>query len=104
MFKFSICLNNLHFASKCTIEKAIVVVQNSESYQVISDCRKVIPLVNFPYTYIIVPSKNKCLKEPHFQVNIIMKLKDSRQLQFYENHVHKKVYDTFNCPEYLKNT
>ena len=32
----------------------------------------------------------------------MMKLKDSRQLEFYENHFHKKGYDTSNCPEYLK--
>ena len=31
-----------------------------------------------------------------------MKLKGSRQLEFYENHFHKKDYDTINCPEYLK--
>ena len=33
-----------------------------------------------------------------------MKLKDSRQLEFYENHFHEKGYDAVNCPEYLKNT
>ena len=32
----------------------------------------------------------------------MMKLKDSQQLEFYENHFHKKGYDTSNCPEYLK--
>ena len=48
--------------------------------------------------------KNKCLKELHFQLNIMMKLKDSRQLEYYENHLHKKGYDTINCPEYLKKT
>ena len=32
----------------------------------------------------------------------MMKLKDSRQLEFYENHFHKKGYDTSNYPEYLK--
>ena len=31
-----------------------------------------------------------------------MQLKDSQQLEFYENHFHKKGYDTLNCPEYLK--
>ena len=46
--------------------------------------------------------KSKCLKEPYFQLNIMMKLKNSRQLEFYENHFHKKGYDTINCPEYLK--
>ena len=34
----------------------------------------------------------------------MMKLKDSQKLEFYENHFHKKGYDTTNCPEYLKNT
>ena len=32
----------------------------------------------------------------------MMKLKDSRQLEFCENHFHKKDYDTINCPEYLE--
>ena len=46
--------------------------------------------------------KNRCLKESYFQLNIMMKLKDIRQFQFYENQFHKKGYDTINCPEYLK--
>ena len=46
--------------------------------------------------------KNKSLKEPYFQLNITVKLKDSRQLEFYENYFHKGDYDTINCPEYLK--
>ena len=33
-----------------------------------------------------------------------MKLKGSRQLEFYENRFHKKDHDTINCPEYLKKT
>ena len=32
----------------------------------------------------------------------MMKLKDSWQLQFYENHFHKESFDTIECPEYLK--
>ena len=31
-----------------------------------------------------------------------MKLKDSRPLEFYENHCHKKGYDTINRPDHLK--
>ena len=46
--------------------------------------------------------ENKCLKEPYFQLNMMMKLKDSWQLEFYENHFPKKGNDTINCPEYLK--
>ena len=29
-------------------------------------------------------------------------VEDGRQLEFYENNVDKKGYDTINCPEYLK--
>ena len=46
--------------------------------------------------------KNKCLKEPYFQLNTMMKLKDSRQVEFYENYFQKKGYDTIDCQEYLK--
>ena len=34
----------------------------------------------------------------------MMKVKSSRQLKFYENHFHKKGYDTIKCSEYLKST
>ena len=30
--------------------------------------------------------------------------RDSRQIEFYENHFHKKGYDTIKWSEYLKNT
>ena len=56
----------------------------------------------FPIHVYHCAMKNKCLKEPHFQLNIMMKLKDSRQLEFYENHFHKRGHDTINCPEHLK--
>ena len=48
--------------------------------------------------------KNKCLKGPYFQLSVTMKLKDSRQLEFYENYFHKRDYDTINCLEYLEST
>ena len=32
----------------------------------------------------------------------MMKLKDSRQLELYENDFHKKGYDIINCPKYLE--
>ena len=32
----------------------------------------------------------------------MMKLKHSRQLEFYENHFHKRGYNTIKCPDYLK--
>ena len=40
--------------------------------------------------------KNKCLKKPYFPVNIMMKLKNTRQLEFYENHFREKGYDSIN--------
>ena len=70
--------------------------------QHISDCRTRTSTCKFPIHVYHCAMKNKCLKEPYFQLNIMMKLKDSRQLEFYENHFHKKGFDTINCPEYLK--
>ena len=72
--------------------------------QHISDCRTGTSTSKFPIHIYHFAMKSKCLKEPYFQLNIMMKLKVSRQLEFYENHLHEKGYDTINCPEYLKNT
>ena len=49
-------------------------------------------LVNFQYTYLIVHEK-EMLKRTIFPLNIMMKLKNSRQLEF---------YDKISCIEYLK--
>lgn len=49
-------------------------------------------LVNFRYTYLIVHEK-EMLKRTIFPLNIMMKLKNSRQLEF---------YDKISCIEYLK--
>ena len=35
---------------------------------------------------------------------MMVRLKDSQQLEFYENHFYKKGYETITCPEYLKET
>ena len=42
------------------------------------------------------------LRKPYLQLGIIMTVKESRQLEFYENQYYKNDYDTFNSPEYLK--
>ena len=42
--------------------------------------------------------KSKCLKELYFQLNIMMKLKDSGQLEYYENLLHNKG----KRPKYVK--
>ena len=66
----------------------------------ISDSRTGISTCKFPIHLCHCAMKNKCLKEPYIQLNIMVKLKE--KLEFYENHFHKKGYDTINCPEYLK--
>ena len=91
---------------KHTLEKRLAItllVLKTELVRILVIVEQVLPIVNFPYVYHWA-MKNKCLKEPYFQLNIMMKLKDSQQLPFYENHFHKKGDDTINCPEYLKNT
>ena len=35
--------------------------------------------------------KNNCLKELYFHLNIMMKLKDSQQLELYEKQFHKRL-------------
>ena len=45
----------------------------------ISDCRTVTPTCKFPIHVYHCAMKNKSLKEPYFQLNIMLKLKDSRQ-------------------------
>ena len=57
--------------------------------QHISDCRTGISTCKFTLYVYHCAMKSKCLKD-HFQLNLMMKLKDSRQLEFYENHFHKK--------------
>ena len=49
----------------------------------ISTCKFAIHVYNYAM-------KNECLKEPYFQLGIIMKLKDNQQLEFNENYFHKK--------------
>ena len=79
-----------------------VVGLKSRINQHISDCRTCYSTSKFPIHVHHCAMTNKCLKEPYFQLYIMMKLKDSQQLEFYENHFHKKGYDTINCPGYLK--
>ena len=45
--------------------------------------------------------KNKCVNESFFEINVMMKMKNSNQLETYENYFHKKGYDTLNCPKHL---
>ena len=43
------------------------------------------------------------LKKNTYSIKYNDELKDSGQLEFHENPVHKKDYDAINCLEYLKN-
>ena len=69
----------------------IVIGFKSRINQDINDCRTVTSTCKFLIHVYHCAMKNKCLKQPYFQLNIIMKLKDSRQLEFYESPFHKKV-------------
>ena len=80
-----------------------VVDFSSRINQHINDCRIGISTCKFLIHIYHCALKNKCLKEPYFLLNIMKKLKGSQQLEIYENHFHKKGYDSINCPEYFKN-
>ena len=45
--------------------------------------------------------KNKYLNELFLEINVMMKLKSSNQLETYENYFPKKGYDILNCPGHL---
>ena len=79
-----------------------VVSFRSRTNQHITDCKTSTSTGKFPKHVCHCAMNNECLKEPYFQLNIMMKLKNSRQLEFYENTFYEKGYDTINCPEYLK--
>ena len=79
-----------------------VVGFKSRINQHITDCRTGTSTCKYPIHVYHCAMKDKCLKEPFFELIILMKPKDSRQLELYENHFQKKGYDTISCPEYLK--
>ena len=81
-----------------------VVGFKSRISQHISDCRVGASACKLPIHVYHCTIKNKGLKEPYFKLNIMMKLKYSRQLEFYQNHFHKNGYDTIDYLDYLKKT
>ena len=68
-----------------------IVGFKSRINQHICDCKTGISICKFPIHIYHCAMKNICLTEPHFQLNIMMKLKDSQQLV--------SCYDTINCTE-----
>ena len=77
-----------------------IVGFKSRMNQHISDSRTGVSTCKFPMHKCGL--KNKNLIEPFSEINVMMKLKSSNQLEIYENYFHKKGYDTLYCPEYLK--
>ena len=65
-----------------------------------SDSRTGVSICKFPIHVYKCGLENKCLIEPLFEVNVLVKLKSSNQLETY--YFHRKGYRSLNCPEYLK--
>ena len=61
-----------------------VVGFKSRFNQEISDCRTDITTWKFSIHVHRGATNIECLKEPYFQLNIMMKVKDSRQLEYYK--------------------
>ena len=79
-----------------------IVGFKSRMNQHISDSRTEDSRFKFPIHVYKYGLKNKCLNELFFEINVMMTMKSSNQLETYENCFHKKRYDTLNCPEDLK--
>ena len=70
----------------------------SRMNQHISESRTGISTCKFPRHVYNCGLHNNCLKEPFFEINIMLKLNSSHQLLTLENHFHQKGYDTLNNP------
>lgn len=56
----------------------------------------------FPQHVFQCGTKNNCLIEPFFEVNIMLCLKDGNRLESFESHFQSKGFDTLNN-KYLSN-
>ena len=65
-----------------------IVGFKSRMNQHISDSRTGVPTCKFPMHIYKCGLRNKCLNEPFFEINIMMKLKSSNQLETDENYFH----------------
>ena len=79
-----------------------IVRFKSRMNQHTSDSRTGVSTCKFPIHVYKCGLKNKCLNKPFFEINVMMKLKSSNQLETYENCFHKKGYDTLNRSAHLK--
>ena len=66
--------------------------------QHISDCRHDKSTCKFPRHVYDCGIKNNCLKEPFFEINVMLKLNNSHRVEMFEKMFHLKGYDTLNCP------
>ena len=80
-----------------------IVGFKSRMNQYINDSRTPVSTCKFTLHVCNCSLKNKFLNQLFFEINVMMKLKNSNQLETYENDYHKKGYDTLHCPEHLKN-
>ena len=62
--------------------------------QHISESRTGVSICEFPIHAYKCGLKNNCLNELFFQINDMMKLQSSNQLETYENYFQRKGYDT----------
>ena len=74
----------------------------SRMIQHINDGRTRVSTCKFPIYVYMCGLKNKCLNEPFLEIKVMIQLKNSNQLETYQNYFHQKDFDTLNCHEYLK--
>ena len=73
-----------------------IVGFKSRKNQHISDSRTGVSICIFLMHHYKYGLKNKCLNEPFFEINVMMKLKSNNQLETYQSYFHKKGYDILN--------
>ena len=66
--------------------------------QHISDCKTGVSTRKFPRHVYECGTKNNCLEEPFFSLNIMFWLNKSDRLETIEKHFHLKGYDTMSNP------
>ena len=89
----NICEHKVTYIGK-TVDRNVVGFK-SRIDQRNSDCRTGISTCKFLIHVYHFAMKNKCLKEPYFQLNIIMKLKGSRRLEFSSLQLESTIKITF---------
>ena len=89
----NICEHKVTYIGK-TVDRNVVGFK-SRIDQRNSDCRTGISTCKFLIHVYHFAMKSKCLKEPYFQLNIIMKLKGSRRLEFSSLQLESTIKITF---------